>query len=254
MDDAALATAAMRFVHAEVEQWAGAPDEVDACSIVTLSQAPSSAAIDTGEYALVAVTFSGALEARAVVQIPLDMPMATYKSFIEQLYNSYALLQVPVEALGVDTAVRDIDLTCTPNELPRIGTWLVLDVQLSPRIGVDPSEVDGRERRSAVFHRTVDILLTDHSTRTSTTIEAHSNSTMGAVRDRMLAGLHPAVRPLSILVVGSGRLGPLVPSRGTVRDALDIGDTQRPLVLASAHYALLGAGKRKLCLDDSEVD
>jgi hypothetical protein len=205
-----------------------------------------------GELVQVAVTFSGTVEARAVVQIPVDMPMATYKNFIEQMYGAYALLQVPIEALDVGYGALDIDLTCTPVELPRIGDWPVLAVQLSPRIGTDPSLVEGRERRGAVFHRTVDIHLFDHSTRTSVSLEAHSNSTMGAVRDRMLAGLHPAVRPLSILVIGSGRLGPLVPSRGTVRDVLDIGDNMRPLVLTSAHYALLGAGKRKHDLDDSE--
>jgi hypothetical protein len=102
--------------------------------------------------------------------------------------------------------------------------------------------------------RTVDLILHDTSTRTTATLETHTNSDMSAVARRVRERLHPAVRPLSIMTVGTGRTGPLLSRTGVVRDILEPGSSAtRPFAYITSFYAIAGGGKRRLGSDTDEA-
>jgi hypothetical protein len=125
--------------------------------------------------------------------------------------------------------------------------YRVLLVEFFERRGQDPSLLEGSARRREVLtpSRTVDLILHDTSTRRTVSLETHTNSDMSALALRVKESLHEAVRPLSIMTVGTGRTGPLLPKTGVVRDALVAGsELPRPFAYITSFYALVGGGKR----------
>jgi hypothetical protein len=194
----------------------------------------------------VCVEFTGLFTAKATVDIPIDLNMSAYKAHLELLYNAFVALKIPPDAL-TDEYTDDVDLTCSPQDLPMLYGHHVLLVEVFERRGQDPSLLEGSARRREVLapSRTVDLILHDMSTRKTVSLETHTNSDMSAVALRLKESLHPATRPLSILTVGTGRTGPLLPKTGSVRDALVAGsELQRPFANITSFYALVGGGKR----------
>jgi hypothetical protein len=194
----------------------------------------------------VCVEFTGMLTARATVDIPIDLNMSAYKAHLELLYDAFIVLKIPPAAL-TDEYTDDVDLTCSPRDLPMLYGHHVLLVEVFERRGQDPSLLEGSARRSEVLtpSRTVDLILHDMSTRRTVSLETHTNSDMSALAPRVRECLHAAVRPLSILTVGTGRTGPLLPKTGVVRDTLVAGsELQRPIAYITSFYALVGGGKR----------
>jgi hypothetical protein len=92
--------------------------------------------------------------------------------------------------------------------------------------------------------RTVTLQLYDCSTRHTFVTEAHSNSSMGVVRPRVVQLLPPALRELSIVVQGQGFSGPLLPRSGLVRSLIGTDTGMRPVVALTSKYSLAGGGKR----------
>jgi hypothetical protein len=192
------------------------------------------------------VQFTGLYTGTATVDIPVDFNMSGYKAHLELLYNAFVVLKIPPEAL-TDEYTDDVDLTCSPRDLPMLYGHHVLLVEVFERRGQDPGLLEGSARRREVLFpsRTVDLILHDMSTRKTVSLETHTNSDMSAVALRLEESLHPAVRPLSILTVGTGRTGPLLPKTGSVREALLAGsELRRPFANITSFYALVGGGKR----------
>jgi hypothetical protein len=204
----------------------------------------------------VCVEFTGMLTARATVDIPIDLNMSAYKAHLELLYDAFVVLKIPPAAL-TDEYTDDVDLTCSPRDLPMLYGHHVLLVEVFERRGQDPSLLEGSARRREVLtpSRTVDLILHDTSTRRTVSLETHTNSDMSALALRVKESLHEAVRPLSVMTVGTGRTGPLLPKTGIVRDALVAGsELPRPFAYITSFYALIGGGKRALATLDDALD
>jgi hypothetical protein len=96
--------------------------------------------------------------------------------------------------------------------------------------------------------RPVQIQLFCASTQKTHILDSHTDSSMNVVRPRILNALHPALRDLSILVIGRGFTGPLLAKTGPLRSILGGSN----VLSVTAKYALCGGGKRKNDSSDAE--